>query len=165
MPRWDLKKFDRVSTKISSSMKSVGEVMAIGRKFEEAIQKAVCLPRSHQAHSSSNVHIQIRTVLDGSVDGFQPGIVTTNEEELEAPTDKRILVLASALKDGYTVERLHELTKIDPWFLSKLKNIIDHEGVLSRHASNVPTVILIIIFYLSLFFTFFLLSFSFFLFF
>lgn len=80
-------------------------------------------------------------MLDGSVDGLQPGVVATSEEELVAPTDKRILVLASALKDGYTVERLHTLTKIDPWFLSKLKNIIDHEAILARHSANIPNVI------------------------
>jgi hypothetical protein len=68
--------------------------------------------------------------------------VATSEEELEAPTDKRILVLASALKEGYSVQRLHDLTKIDPWFLSKLKNIIDYEAVLAKHANNLPTVIL-----------------------
>ncbi|KAF2070217.1 hypothetical protein CYY_008463 [Polysphondylium violaceum] len=110
MPKWDLKKFSRVSTKISSSMKSVGEVMSIGRKFEEAIQKA------------------IRMVMDNSVDGFQAGVCPTSDEELEFPTNNRILVLASAFKDGYTVERVHQLTKIDRWFLTKLKDIIDLEN-------------------------------------
>ncbi|EGG23846.1 dihydroorotase [Cavenderia fasciculata] len=110
MPRWDLKKFSRVSPKISSSMKSVGEVMSIGRKFEEAIQKA------------------IRMVTDNSVDGFAPGIYPTSDEELEHPTNNRILVLASAFADGYTVERVHQLTKIDRWFLTKLKDIIDLEN-------------------------------------
>ena len=95
MPRWDLQKFGRVSTQISSSMKSVGEVMAIGRKFEEALQKAV------------------RTVMESSVDGFQPGVVPTSDDQLQYPTDKRIFVIASALKDGYSVDRIHDLTKID----------------------------------------------------
>jgi carbamoyl-phosphate synthase/aspartate carbamoyltransferase/dihydroorotase len=95
MPRWDLQKFGRVSTQISSSMKSVGEVMAIGRKFEEAIQKAV------------------RTVMESSIDGFQPGIVPTSDDQLQYPTDKRILVIASALRDGYSVDKIHDLTKID----------------------------------------------------
>lgn len=77
-------------------------------------------------------------MLDGSVDGLQPGLVPVSEEELESPTDKRILVLASALKEGYTVDRLHDLTKIDRWFLTKLKNIIDHEAVLAKHQANIP---------------------------
>nr|AOE43168.1 pyrimidine synthesis [Cavenderia deminutiva] len=106
MPRWDLKKFNRVSNRISSSMKSVGEVMSIGRRFEEAIQKA------------------IRMVTDNSVDGFVPGICATSDDELEHATNNRILVLASAFADGYTVDRVHQLTKIDKWFLTKLKDII-----------------------------------------
>jgi sensor histidine kinase YesM len=99
------------------------------------------------------------------VDGFQPGIVPTSEEELEAPTDKRILVLASALKDGYTVDRLHDLTKIDPWFLSKLKNVIDHEAVLEKYSTNVPYVIRLhfLFFFFSFFFFFFFFFPSFFL--
>ncbi|KYQ96720.1 dihydroorotase [Tieghemostelium lacteum] len=115
MPRWDLKKFTRVSNKISSSMKSVGEVMSIGRKFEEAIQKA------------------IRMVMDNSVEGFTPGIYPTSDEELEFPTNNRILVLASAFKDGYTIDRVHQLTKIDKWFLTKLKSIIDLENDLAKN--------------------------------
>lgn len=87
-------------------MKSVGEVMAIGRKFEEAFQKAL-------------------RMVDENVMGFDPNLKCTNEEELEKPTDKRMFVLAAALKAGYTLERLYELTKIDHWFLAKLKNIID----------------------------------------
>ncbi|EFA81772.1 dihydroorotase [Heterostelium album PN500] len=115
MPRWDLKKFSRVSNKISSSMKSVGEVMSIGRKFEEAIQKA------------------IRMVMDGGVDGFQAGIYPTSDEELENPTNNRILVLASAFADGYSVEKVHQLTKIDRWFLTKLKDIIDLEITMTKN--------------------------------
>ncbi|RXG73030.1 CAD protein [Armadillidium vulgare] len=105
-PRWDLSKFSRVSTKIGSSMKSVGEVMAIGRNFEEALQKAM-------------------RMVDESLLGFQPGLAEPSEEELKDPTDKRMLVLASALKDGWDIDRLYELTKIDKWFLNKMKNIID----------------------------------------
>ncbi|EGC36956.1 aspartate carbamoyltransferase [Dictyostelium purpureum] len=126
MPRWDLKKFTRVSNKISSSMKSVGEVMSIGRKFEEAIQKA------------------IRMVMDNTVDGFQAGVFPTSDEELENPTNNRILVLASAFKDGYSVEKVHQLTKIDRWFLTKLKSIIDLENHLSTYStpSAIPNEIL-----------------------
>nr|XP_040572365.1 CAD protein-like [Lepeophtheirus salmonis] len=106
IPRWDLSKFSRVSTKIGSSMKSVGEVMAVGRKFEECFQKAL-------------------RMVDESVLGFDPYSKMTNEKELREPTDKRIFVVAAALKNGYTIEKLHELTKIDSWFLNKMKNIID----------------------------------------
>eukprot|EP01113_Clastostelium_recurvatum_P033495 TRINITY_DN4424_c0_g1_i4.p1 TRINITY_DN4424_c0_g1~~TRINITY_DN4424_c0_g1_i4.p1 ORF type:complete len:2277 (-),score=593.99 TRINITY_DN4424_c0_g1_i4:57-6887(-) len=115
MPRWDLKKFHKVSTRIGSSMKSVGEVMAIGRTFEEAIQKA------------------LRMVSDFSVDGFQAGVVPTSEDEMVHPTDRRIFVIASAFKDGYTVDQIHNLTKIDKWFLAKLQAIIRYEQVLTRH--------------------------------
>ncbi|XP_049282468.1 CAD protein isoform X1 [Anopheles funestus] len=105
MPRWDLAKFARVSKNIGSSMKSVGEVMAIGRTFEEAFQKAL-------------------RMVD-SVNGFDPYLKPVNEQELEQPTDKRMFVLAAALKARYTVEQIYELTKIDRWFLRKLKGIID----------------------------------------
>nr|MBE5724563.1 rudimentary [Cucujiformia] len=106
IPRWDLHKFQRVSTKIGSSMKSVGEVMAIGRKFEEAFQKAL-------------------RMVDENVSGFDPYIKQVIDEELEQPTDKRMFVIAAALKSGYSVDKLYELTKIDRWFLQKMKNVID----------------------------------------
>ncbi|XP_073981816.1 carbamoyl-phosphate synthetase 2, aspartate transcarbamylase, and dihydroorotase rudimentary [Rhodnius prolixus] len=105
IPRWDLSKFSRVSTKIGSSMKSVGEVMAIGRKFEEAFQKAM-------------------RMVDENVIGFDPHAKSPCDVELEQPTDKRMFVLAAAIKDGYTVDRLYELTKIDRWFLYKMVNIV-----------------------------------------
>lgn len=106
IPRWDLSKFARVTKTIGSSMKSVGEVMAIGRKFEEAFQKAL-------------------RMVDENVTGFDPNIKPVNEEELTTPTDKRMFVIAAALKAGYTIDRLYDLTKIDRWFLAKMKNIID----------------------------------------
>nr|NVI70411.1 rudimentary [Cucujiformia] len=106
IPRWDLRKFNRVSTKIGSSMKSVGEVMGIGRKFEEAFQKAL-------------------RMVDENVSGFDPYIQKVEDEALEQPTDKRMFVVAAALKKGYSVDELFNLTKIDRWFLRKMKNIID----------------------------------------
>uniref|UniRef100_A0A665WIT3 Multifunctional protein CAD n=1 Tax=Echeneis naucrates TaxID=173247 RepID=A0A665WIT3_ECHNA len=111
VPRWDLSKFLRVSTKIGSSMKSVGEVMAIGRSFEEAFQKAL-------------------RMVDENCVGFDHTIKPVSEKELQTPTDKRIFVLAAAFKAGYTVDQLYELTKIDRWFLHKMKNIADHERLL-----------------------------------
>uniref|UniRef100_A0A8C8JRU0 Multifunctional protein CAD n=1 Tax=Oncorhynchus tshawytscha TaxID=74940 RepID=A0A8C8JRU0_ONCTS len=114
VPRWDLSKFLRVSTKIGSSMKSVGEVMAIGRSFEEAFQKAL-------------------RMVDENCVGFDHTIKPVSDEELQTPTDKRIFVLAAALRAGYTVDRLYDLTKIDRWFLHKMKNITDHEKVLESY--------------------------------
>ncbi|NXX77074.1 PYR1 protein, partial [Urocolius indicus] len=119
IPRWDLSKFLRVSTKIGSSMKSVGEVMAIGRNFEEAFQKAL-------------------RMVDENCVGF-------DHTELETPTDKRIFVLAAALRAGYSIERLYELTKIDRWFLHKMKNITDHAVLLESYregqSAMPPTVL------------------------
>uniref|UniRef100_A0A8C1MVF1 Carbamoyl-phosphate synthetase 2, aspartate transcarbamylase, and dihydroorotase n=1 Tax=Cyprinus carpio TaxID=7962 RepID=A0A8C1MVF1_CYPCA len=116
VPRWDLSKFLRVSTKIGSSMKSVGEVMAIGRNFEEAFQKAL-------------------RMVDENCVGFDHTIKPVSEEVCNEVThlpshSHRIFVLAAALHAGYTVERLYELTKIDHWFLHKMKNIADHEKLL-----------------------------------
>ncbi|NXS14768.1 PYR1 protein, partial [Neodrepanis coruscans] len=114
IPRWDLSKFLRVSTKIGSSMKSVGEVMAIGRNFEEAFQKAL-------------------RMVDENCVGF-------DHTELETPTDKRIFVLAAALRAGYSIERLYELTKIDRWFLHKMKNITDHAVLLESYRGEQGTM-------------------------
>lgn len=94
-------------------MKSVGEVMAIGRKFEEAFQKAL-------------------RMVDENVNGFDPYVKSINDEELEKPTDKRMFVLAASIKAGYTINRLYELTKIDRWFLEKMKNIIDYYTILEN---------------------------------
>ncbi|XP_019738270.1 multifunctional protein CAD isoform X1 [Hippocampus comes] len=114
VPRWDLSKFLRVSTKIGSSMKSVGEVMAIGRSFEEAFQKAL-------------------RMVDENCVGFDHTIKPVSEQELQTPTDKRIFVLAAAFRAGYTVDQLYKLTKIDRWFLHKMKTITDHERLLEMY--------------------------------
>ncbi|KAI8435053.1 hypothetical protein MSG28_003468 [Choristoneura fumiferana] len=121
IPRWDLAKFTRVSTKIGSSMKSVGEVMSIGRNFEEAFQKAL-------------------RMVDENVNGFDPNIKEVNENELSEPTDKRMFVLAAALKKNYTVENLYELTKIDRWFLEKFKNIISYYNILENVSHSSITI-------------------------
>ncbi|XP_023226449.1 CAD protein-like [Centruroides sculpturatus] len=117
IPRWDLGKFAGVSNKIGSSMKSVGEVMAIGRNFEEAFQKAL-------------------RMVDENIAGFDPYIKQVNDEELECPTDKRMFVVAAALKTGYSIDCLHKLTRIDPWFLSKLQNIINYHSFLESFQSK-----------------------------
>ncbi|CAN8001699.1 unnamed protein product [Ixodes hexagonus] len=111
IPRWDLGKFPHVSNKIGSSMKSVGEVMSIGRSFEEAFQKAI-------------------RMVDELVFGLDPYLKPVSDEELKCPTDKRMFYLASAIKAGYSLERLNELTQIDPWFLSKIMNIIKYHTFL-----------------------------------
>jgi len=108
-PRWDLNKFANVSGSLGSAMKSVGEVMAIGRNFNEAMQKA------------------IRTAASGSL-GFQPGTVAFESDEaisaeLRSPTDRRIFALASAFERGDSVDDIFEMTKINPWFLSKLQAV------------------------------------------
>ena len=109
IPRWDLGKFHGVKREIGSSMKSVGEVMAIGRTFEEAIQKGLRMIGQGMHGFVENKELKIDDI----------------DTALTEPTDKRIFVIAKALTHGYTVERIHELTKIDTWFLHKLKNIID----------------------------------------
>jgi carbamoyl-phosphate synthase large subunit len=117
IPRWDLSKFHGVSHKLGSSMKSVGEVMAIGRTFEEAIQKG------------------LRMIGQG-MHGFVANrkVVSDNlEKALAEPTDKRIFYIAQALEEGVSVARIHELTKIDRWFLEKLHNIISLSHALAAH--------------------------------
>ena len=123
IPRWDLSKFSRVSTKIGSSMKSVGEVMAIGRGFEEAFQKAL-------------------RMVDETVLGFDPDRKTVNDEELMNPTDKRIFVVAAALKANYSVDKLYQLTKIDKWFLHKMKNIVDFQISLCNYTEISKSMLL-----------------------
>lgn len=108
IPRWDLGKFHGVRRQIGSSMKSVGEVMAIGRTFEEVIQKGLRMIGQGMHGFVGNKEIKISDINEG----------------LSEPTDKRIFVIAKAFQEGYTVDKIHELTKIDRWFLDKLHNII-----------------------------------------
>jgi len=115
IPRWDLKKFRRVSKKIGSEMKSVGEVMAVGRSFEEALQKATRM-----------LQIGMYGVVGNPSYSF-----TDLEKELRQPTDERLFGVAEALKKGWTVDRIHHLTKIDRWFITKIRNIVDLEGRLT----------------------------------
>ena len=117
IPRWDLTKFAGVSRQIGSSMKSVGEIMSIGRTFEEVIQKGLRMIGQGMHGFVGNEHTHFDDL----------------DEELANPTDMRIFSIASALEQGYTVERISELTKIDPWFLGKLKNIVDYKEVLSGY--------------------------------
>ncbi len=109
IPRWDLNKFQGVSRLIDSSMKSVGEVMAIGRTFEEAIQKGTRMIGQGMHGFVGNHEMEI-----GDID-----------RELSEPTDMRILVIEKAFEEGYSIDRIHDLTRIDKWFLFKLKNIFD----------------------------------------
>ena len=109
IPRWDLGKFHGVNRELESSMKSVGEVMAIGRTFEEAIQKGLRMIGQGMHGFVENKELEIPDI-DGA---------------LHAPTDKRIFVIEKAFDKGYTVDQIHQLTKIDPWFLEKLKKIHD----------------------------------------
>ena len=119
IPRWDLTKFAGVSRKIGSSMKSVGEIMSIGRSFEEMIQKGLRMIGQGMHGFVGNDHVKF----------------TDLDEELANPTDLRIFAIAQALEEGYTVERIYELTKIDPWFIERMKNIVDFKVVLEGYNS------------------------------
>lgn len=114
IPRWDLTKFAGVSRRIGSSMKSVGEIMSIGRSFEEIIQKGLRMIGQGMHGFVGNDHTRFENL----------------DDELANPTDLRIFAIAQALEEGYTIERIYELTKIDPWFIGKLKNIVDFKALL-----------------------------------
>ena len=109
IPRWDLSKFRGVDKELGSSMKSVGEVMAIGRNFEEAIQKGLRMIGQGMHGFVENKELEIEDI----------------DAALREPTDKRVFVISKAMHKGYTVDQIHELTKIDKWFLEKLQHIID----------------------------------------
>ena len=117
IPRWDLTKFTGVSRKIGSSMKSVGEIMSIGRSFEEMLQKGLRMIGQGMHGFVGNDHVKFENL----------------DEELANPTDLRIFALAQALEEGYTIERIEELTKIDPWFIQRMKNIVDFEHKLQTY--------------------------------
>ncbi|KJE94588.1 aspartate transcarbamylase [Capsaspora owczarzaki ATCC 30864] len=131
IPRWDLKKFDRVETQISSAMKSVGEVMAIARTFEEALQKGI-------------------RAIDDSLDGFCGDSWAKHSEaaidtELNAPTDQRLFAVARAFDLGYSVDRIHDLTKIDRWFLHKLRYVAGLRSQLSTFAvKSIPRELMVL---------------------
>ncbi|MDR3132494.1 MAG: carbamoyl-phosphate synthase (glutamine-hydrolyzing) large subunit [Prevotellaceae bacterium] len=116
IPRWDLSKFHGVSREIGSSMKSVGEVMAIGRSFEEAIQKGLRMIGQGAHGFVANKEIQVDDI----------------DKSLREPTDNRIFVISKAFRKGYTIDQIHSLTKIDRWFLYKLKRIIDTAAELEK---------------------------------
>ena len=122
IPRWDLKKFNRVSHLLSSSMKSVGEVMSIGRNFEETIQKAI---RAIDDQFLGFAKVSRPPTFLGNTSNvtFQNEFVADIDEELLNPTDKRIFAIASAFHRGYSVDKIWQMTNIDKWFLWKLLNI------------------------------------------
>ena len=132
-PRWDMRKFSRVSSDIGSAMKSVGEVMSIGRKFEEAFQKGL-------------------RMVDGGIDGFGDLAACkeneTTEEELDGllsnPSDRRVFAISVALNRGYSVDRVHKLTNIDRWFLGKLQNLVEIEQRLTKAKKPLPSDLLVL---------------------
>ena len=128
IPRWDLTKFAGVSRKIGSSMKSVGEIMSIGRSFEEMLQKGLRMIGQGMHGFVGNDHTKFDNL----------------DEELSNPTDLRIFAIAQALEEGYTIERIEELTKIDPWFIERMKNIVDYKHKLSEYNSleEIPAEVL-----------------------
>jgi carbamoyl-phosphate synthase large subunit len=117
IPRWDLNKFIGVSKQIGSSMKSVGEVMSIGKTFEEAIQKGIRMIGQGMHGFVGNRNLDFEDI----------------EKELVNPTDMRIFVIAAAFEKGYTIDDVHKLTKIDRWFLQKLKNIFELKNILEKY--------------------------------
>ena len=119
IPRWDLTKFVGVSRRIGSSMKSVGEIMSIGRSFEEIIQKGLRMIGQGMHGFVGNDHTRFDNL----------------DDELANPTDLRIFAIAQALEEGYDIQRIYDLTKIDPWFIGKLKNIIDYKVKLQSYNS------------------------------
>ncbi|MCI6234044.1 MAG: carbamoyl-phosphate synthase (glutamine-hydrolyzing) large subunit [Prevotella sp.] len=119
IPRWDLSKFRGVDKELGSSMKSVGEVMAIGRTFEEAIQKGLRMIGQGMHGFVENKELEIPDI----------------DSALKEPTDKRIFIISKAMHKGYTIDQIHELTKIDKWFLHKLKHIIDIDESLKKCTS------------------------------
>ena len=122
IPRWDLSKFRGVDKELGSSMKSVGEVMAIGRNFEEAIQKGLRMIGQGMHGFVENKELEIEDI----------------DAALREPTDKRVFVISKAMHKGYTVDQIHDLTKIDKWFLEKLKHIIDIDEAMKK--SNINTL-------------------------
>ncbi|MDR0287487.1 MAG: carbamoyl-phosphate synthase (glutamine-hydrolyzing) large subunit, partial [Clostridiales bacterium] len=128
IPRWDLTKFAGVSRQIGSSMKSVGEIMSIGKSFEEIMQKGLRMIGQGMHGFVGNKDLEFENL----------------DEELANPTDLRIFAIAKALEEGYTVERIHELTKINQWFLNKLKNIVDFSKTLQSYdkIENLPVEVL-----------------------
>ena len=119
IPRWDLTKFVCVSRRIGSSMKSVGEIMSIGRSFEEIIQKGLRMIGQGMHGFVGNDHTRFDNL----------------DDELANPTDLRIFAIAQALEEGYDIQRIYDLTKIDPWFIGKLKNIVDYKVKLQSYNS------------------------------
>jgi len=125
-PRWDLQKFKKVTLRIGSEMKSVGEVMAIARNYEEALQKAI-------------------RMLEVGMTGLVCNTLTFSDldKEMQEPSDKRMFAIVEAMKKGYSIEKIYELSKVNPWFLHKIKNIVEIEKQLKHYTlSNIPTDLL-----------------------
>jgi carbamoyl-phosphate synthase large subunit len=118
IPRWDLTKFHGVKRELGSAMKSVGEVMSVGRTFEEALQKGLRMIGQGMHGFVENHEIKIQDIA----------------KSLHEPTDMRIFVVSKALQIGYTVNQIHELTKIDRWFLEKLKHLVDIDQQLREYS-------------------------------
>jgi carbamoyl-phosphate synthase large subunit len=128
MPRWDLQKFRHVSPRLGSGMKSVGEVMAIGRTFEEALQKAVRM---------------LETGADGLIGG-RPSRAENLEVELREPTPERVFAVAEALRRGVSIERIHELSRIDRWFLQRIARVVEvAERVRAHGAAPLPRALML----------------------
>ncbi len=118
-PRWDLQKFRRVNPNLNSEMKSVGEVMSIGRSFEEALQKAIRM-----------LDVEVKSLVSSGIE-FED-----IEYAMKKPTDKRLFAVADAISQGYSIDRIYELTRIDKWFLYKIAHIVETENTLRQYNIN-----------------------------
>jgi len=126
-PRWDLQKFRNVNLQIGSEMKSVGEVMAIGRSFEETVQKAI-------------------RMLDVGMNGLVNNKISFNDlkKELKEPTDKRLFAIVEAIRQGYSIDEIYKFSKVNPWFLYKIKNVVETDKKLQKYKfQKIPTSLLI----------------------
>ena len=125
-PRWDLQKFRNVNLQIGSEMKSVGEVMAIGRSFEETVQKAI-------------------RMLDVGMNGLVNNKISFNDlkKELKEPTDKRLFAIVEAIRQGYSIDEIYKFSKVNPWFLYKIKNVVETDKKLQKYKfQKIPTSLL-----------------------
>ncbi|MGN6348279.1 MAG: carbamoyl-phosphate synthase (glutamine-hydrolyzing) large subunit [Candidatus Nitrosocosmicus sp.] len=140
MPRWDFKKFELVKRKLGSTMKSVGEVMAIGKNFEEVIQKAVRMCEIGKDGLVANHDYDVINNLNTNEIGIDGNEIEKIEYSLTYPDDEILFNIVKAFKAGFSVDKINRLSSVDPWFLVKIKNIVDEESKLRRSQFNVSLI-------------------------
>jgi len=140
MPRWDFKKFELVKRKLGSTMKSVGEVMAIGKNFEEVIQKAVRMCEIGKDGLVANHDYDVIDYLNTNEIGIDGDEIEKIEYSLTYPDDEILFNIVKAFKAGFSVDKINRLSSVDPWFLVKIKNIVDEESKLRKSQFNVSLI-------------------------